>query len=393
MEIVHLTATHHWDDPRIFHKMCRSLAKAGHDVHLVAPRCDGPEIETRHGVRVHAVPPAQNRWQRLGRTSSWILKRLARLNADIYHFHDPELTPLGLRLKAAGKRVVYDAHEDLPKHVLIREWIPTFLRKAASRGASIGEAIAARLLDGIVAATPLIARRFPQHKTVTVQNFPIPEEIEAPGRLPVSKRSPVVAYAGTITHLRGARAMVSAMALLPKSPPSRLSLAGKIVPAALEHQLRQGAGWDRVDYHGWCDRQGIAGLLAQASVGLVTFLPTPNHVEAQPVKLFEYMCAGLPIVASDFPVWREFVEGAGCGLLVDPEDPQTIAEAIRWLLTHPAEAERMGRRGRTAVAERLNWQREFQVLSDFYHRLLGGACQNGPHGALAGRGTSRISGR
>ena len=103
--------------------------------------------------------------------------------------------------------------------------------------------------------------------------------------------------------------------------------------------------------------------------GLVLFRPAPNHLEAQPNKLFEYMSAGLPVIASDFPAWRELVEGTGAGLLVDPDDPQAIAHAIAWILRHPAEAEQMGRRGREAVYRDFNWDREAEKLAACYRNI------------------------
>ena len=84
------------------------------------------------------------------------------------------------------------------------------------------------------------------------------------------------------------------------------------------------------------------------------------------------MAASLPVIASDFPLWRQIVDGAGCGLLVDPLDPKAIAGAIQWLLDNPHEAEAMGRRGRQAVATEYNWDRETRKLVALYNRMLDG---------------------
>ena len=105
-------------------------------------------------------------------------------------------------------------------------------------------------------------------------------------------------------------------------------------------------------------------------VGLVVLHPTRNYLDALPVKMFEYMAAGLPVIASDFPLWRKIIDGAGCGLLVDPLDPQAIAEAIDWVLAHPEEAEAMGRRGREAVEAIYNWERESETLVNLYKQFL-----------------------
>ena len=100
------------------------------------------------------------------------------------------------------------------------------------------------------------------------------------------------------------------------------------------------------------------------------FYPEPNHIDVQPNKMFEYMAAGLPVIASNFPHWREIIEGAGCGLLVDPLDPEAIAAAMKWILDHPAEAEAMGQRGRQAVEKKYNWESQSLQLLEIYNRLF-----------------------
>ena len=111
-------------------------------------------------------------------------------------------------------------------------------------------------------------------------------------------------------------------------------------------------------------------LLGKARVGLLLFQPDPNHMESYPNKLFEYMAAGRPVITSDFPFWRQFVSELGTGLMVDPKDPQAIAEAISWILDHPREAEAMGERGRAAVMERFTWEREADKLVGLYRNCI-----------------------
>ena len=163
--------------------------------------------------------------------------------------------------------------------------------------------------------------------------------------------------------------MVQAMGII-GDPRVRLQLAGEFDSQQHKQQLTSLPGWQSVDYHGWASRPQVAELLGNVRAGLVLFHPLPNHLDAQPNKMFEYMAAGLPVIASDFPLWREIVEGAGCGLLVDPQDPAAIAAAISWVASHPDEAEAMGRRGRQAVEEKYNWEQESAKLIQLYERLL-----------------------
>jgi len=129
-------------------------------------------------------------------------------------------------------------------------------------------------------------------------------------------------------------------------------------------------GWARVKYLRVLDRSSIANLLSRARLGLLVLQPEPNFWNAMPIKLFEYMAAGIPVIASDFPLWRQIIGEAGCGLLVDPQDPQAIARAMEYLLSHDAEAQAMGRRGRQAACELYNWKSEERILLNFYSELL-----------------------
>ena len=364
---MHLSTVHGADDGRIFHRECASLARAGYDVAYVAP-CDVDGVD--RDVRIVALRRETWRPRRMICGAFRALRAALQQRADLYHFHDPELIPVGLLLKAVGKRVIYDVHECIPDHVLSKAYIPRWLRPLVGRASGAAETTAACWFDGIVAATPHIARRFPRHKTALVQNFPPLKPAAAARQLPYQERPPRVVYAGGIGRLRGICEVIGAMSLLPETLPARFCLMGAIAPPELEAQLRDMPGWKRVDFLGWRDHEEVFPMLSEARVGIVTILPEQCYLRSQPTKLFDYMAAGLPVVASDFPYWRELVEGAGCGLLVDPRDPGAIARAIEWLLTHPEEAEQMGQRGRSAVAERFNWQRECRVLLQFYDRLL-----------------------
>jgi glycosyltransferase involved in cell wall biosynthesis len=366
MKITHLTSVHPASDTRIFHKMARTLAAAGHEVVLVAVAESDATVEA---VRIRAVAIAHGRLGRMTKTVWRVLRHALTEQADIYHFHDPELIPAGLWLKLCGKRVVYDVHEDLPAQILSKPWIRPGLRRVVARVMAGIEAFGARWFDGIVVANPPTVQRFPPAKTVLVRNFPLLAEFDELQGEPYDRRPPLLAYVGNITRVRGVCEMLEALARVPESLGVRLALVGPFNEPKFEAASRAMPGWQRVDFLGWQDRAGVVRLLARARVGLVTLHPIVNYQAAYPVKMFEYMAAGLPVVASNIPLWREIVEGCDCGLIVDPHDPEAIAAAVRWLLEHPEEAEAMGRRGRQAVHERYNWEEEWQILLALYKRF------------------------
>jgi glycosyltransferase involved in cell wall biosynthesis len=369
MKLCILSSVHSPFDVRIFHKEAKSLAEAGYQVTIVAPYSGSVRS---NDIEVKALPPPHSRGERMVRTA-WKIYRAARqTGASVYHFHDPELIPVGTLLKLQGGRIVYDVHEDVPQDILDKAWIPLGMRKLASKAAGLLEAFGALVFDEIVAATPGIAQRFPKEKTSLVQNFPRLEALAELGALPYSERQSICVYVGGITSQRCVREMIHAISLLPQSLGARLRLAGAFGPPELEREVKRMAGWDRVEFLGWLSRESVGPLLHSSRVGIVLFKPLPGYTEAQPNKLFEYMAAGLPVIASDFPLWREIVGGAGCGLLVDPENPQAIAQAIRWLLEHPQEAEEMGQRGAEAVRATYNWDKEEEKLLDLYRRLANG---------------------
>jgi glycosyltransferase involved in cell wall biosynthesis len=367
--IVHMTSAHGAFDVRIFHKECRSLARAGYEVvELGNYAC----TNTIDGVRLQGLGESSSRLQRMTIKLGGICREAFRSNGDAYHIHDPELLMAGLVLRAAGKRVVYDIHEDVPRDVLIKTYIPQPIRMPLMWVVELVENAAARCMSGLVAATPAIAKRFyaKNNNTVVVNNYPLLNEFHPLISSKWKNRSPAVTYIGAIAEERGIHEMLAAMHLLPRTLAARLELAGRFVMPGLQTELAVSSQWQHVRWHGELDRNSTASLLKDVRAGLVLYHPEQNHIAAQPNKLFEYMAAGIPVIASDFPLWRKIIEDAGCGVLVDPLDTRSIATAIERLITNPTEAEAMGQRGRKAVERHFNWANEEKTLLSFYASLL-----------------------
>ena len=161
--------------------------------------------------------------------------------------------------------------------------------------------------------------------------------------------------------------MVTAMSMVKSG--TRLQLGGRFAIPELENEINRFDGWSRVDFLGFLDRAAVREVLARSVAGLVTFLPLPNHIDAQPNKMFEYMSAGIPVIASNFPLWRKIVEGNNCGLCVDPLDPGAIAGAIDHLVGNPELASYMGKNGRQAIEEKYNWTIEERKVISLYEKL------------------------
>jgi len=369
-KVAHLTTVHAAGDVRIFRKECRSLAEGGYEVILIAP---GQGTRVEEGVKIRGVPldPAR-RVKRMTVGLGKILAAALREGADLYHFHDPELIPVGIFLKIRGKKVIYDVHEDYGASILEadRDWLPDFWRRLFARGVRLAERVGMTFFDAAVAATPAIGDLFPAAKVAVARNYPLAGELSATGSVPYQRRPYHVVYAGGISESRGIREMIGAMALMRGRPEATLLLAGEFSPPELEGEVLSGADMTGVRYLGLLSREELAAVLGNSRAGLVLFHPLKNHVAAQPNKLFEYMSAGIPVIASDFPLWREIVVKNGAGLLVDPKDVRAIAEAIGWLFDHPEEARRMGENGKEAVEKTYNWSKEEETLLGLYGDLL-----------------------
>lgn len=366
--IVHCTSVHPPFDTRIFWKECRTLASAGFDVVLIAP--DAPSFEEGR-IRLVAHPAPRSRLGRVVATPLRILRLAVSARGAAYHFHDPDLLPAAVLLRLLTRRpVVFDSHEDVPRQLLDRVWIPRPARRPAAAAAGWLESILVRGVSAVVSAEPIGARRFRHGEVRIVQNYPLLEEF-AGCEAPLPERPPIVAYVGDLTAARGASQMVDAMGALPRDSDLRLVIAGNCRVPGLLNDLRRRPGWARVDYVGFQARPEVVRLLGRARVGLVVLQPTAQYREAtQPVKLFEYMAAGVPVVASDFDSFRPFVAEVGSGLMVDPTAPTAIAGALARLGCAGEDAVGMGARGRDAVREHFSWAPEGERLVQLYRDLV-----------------------
>lgn len=362
IKVCHMASSHYPEDVRIFRKECRSLAKAGYDVTLVEV---GDSYE-KEGVHIIGIgPQSEGRRNVMTKDTKKVYEKALAVDADIYHFHEPALLPYGLKLKKQGKIVIFDSHEHTAEALKEKTYIP--MHNLVQKGYAKYQKHVCKKLDAVIAATPNVTDYFrPFCKRVTdAMNYPILEPL-----IPPAAESNTVVYAGGINEQWNIRCIVDAIA---KLPGAKFVLCGKNPGDEYMDAVRASKGWPQVEHREMVPHEQIPAIMSRCSVGMALLTPGPNtdyeNGNLANTKIFEEMMAGLPVVCTNFSRWRAFVEKERCGICVDPQDPDAVAEAIRYLFTHPEEARQMGLNGRRLIETRFNWENEEKKLLALYAEL------------------------
>ncbi|SOB93666.1 glycosyltransferase involved in cell wall bisynthesis [Ureibacillus xyleni] len=365
----HLTSVHDRYDIRIFEKECKSLVNHGFDVSLIVNDDLGDEVVS--GIKILSTNfKPKNRIQRMLGSNKKMFEKALEVNADIYHFHDPELLPVGNKLKRLGKKVIFDSHENYPYQLRQKDYLPKIFRNLISKIYFKYETYSVKKYDAVIfpctysAKDPFENR---SKKTVFLDNFPMLEELydcytEEGNKLPNS-----VCYIGSLTIDRGITNIMEA-AYLAKA---KLILGGVFTSSEYHQDLKKRNEYSCVDYLGFLNRDEVVNTYKQCRIGLSTLLNIGQYNKGDhfATKVYEYMSMGLPVVLTDSPYVREVLKRYKFGIPVNPEDVNEISEAIVYLLNNPEVAKKMGENGRLAIKEKFNWGVEEKKLIALYSSL------------------------
>ena len=367
--ICHMTSAHKSNDIRIFEKECSSLAKnADYEVWLVA------QGDSRSQNNVNVLGLGQIPSGRLGRILSFsrkVYKAAKDLDADIYHFHDPELIPYGLNLKVRGKKVIFDSHENYTYQILTKDYLPYWVRRFVSGSYNMFETFAAKRFDAVIfpcrmkGEHPFKGR---SKRCVFINNAPIFEE------KPISKKTGdseefKTCYVGGLTEARGITKSVLASA----KANVKLVLAGSFDNKEYEERLNNLPEYASVDYRGQCSHEEVYDILAECDAGLSVLQNVGQYliIETLPTKVYEYMQMKMPVILGASPYAKELNDKYDFAELVDPENEDDIADAIIRLKADRAKCRKKGLNGFELVKNHLNWAAEERELFSLYRELLG----------------------
>ena len=363
MKIAHLTSVHPSNDNRILYKECTTLQSAGFKVFLIAA---GAESEVINGVTIVGYnKKSGGRIKRITQASfKDMLYHAKKTNAEVYHFHDPELIFVGLCLKFLGKKVIYDIHENNSASILSKPYIKSkILKYLLSIAFNIFEQFSVKFFDALVTARPDISSRFKHKKILTLRNFPILPNFSRLDCINIEKTKPAIIYVGGMSIIRGINELLDAFENLDEY---ELWLLGPVNDPHLESRIKSGSR--NVRYFGVVEPFEIFSYIQKADAGIINFLDAPNHVTSLATKPFEYMACGKPMIMSDFEYWRDtFGESS---LYVDPSDIDKIREVIVKLLSNQELMSKMGKLNKHLAEDVYNWYEESQKLVKMYESFF-----------------------
>lgn len=360
--ILIVSSAHPWDDERIYNKMAKSLSKK-YLTFLIAT-ADFDYIK-RDSITIFGLKK-RSRWKRYKNyINMWKIAK--DIKPHIIHFHDPDLLLLGLFFKVFLRaKVIYDVHEDYPLVLKNREYIPNYLKPIISFLFNVLEKTISFTFDAVITVTEEIAVKFKNKNVQVIKNYPVLDMYNN-SKIYVENEALRLIYIGNISIERGIDNLIKAVENITNYN-IILDLYGPVEVKEYEKRLMSLQS-EKIKYYGRVPKSEIPKILANHDVGMVTLLPYERYQLSLPLKMFEYMASGLPVIASNFKKWTNIINDNNCGILVDPTNIQEIIDAILYYCENRNRIKLHGENGKNAVKQ-YSWANEEAKLNVLYEKLL-----------------------
>jgi glycosyltransferase involved in cell wall biosynthesis len=365
MKICHISSLHKSADIRIFTKQCVSLAKSGYDTTLVV---NNTKDEVREGVRIKALTKRASVLKRLLVNLPIITFFVIKNRFDIYHAHDPELLPILFILHLIGRNVVYDMHENFPKQLESKE-IPRVLKKVLKIVWPKFEMLVLSRINVVYAETSYKKDYLYINNYVDILNMPLDSHLK---RVACDKHNLFsIGYVGGVSEDRYCLKILEVLKTLQnKGVKIRFDCVGPVCNKHTQNAIDSLRGvLNDTHYHGFLPPKEAWKVIAKCHVGLAVLMPIPNYIESYPTKMFEYLAMGLPVITSDFELYKPIIEGGNVGVCVNPLNTEELESALMSLMEDPLKFESMQERTTTILEGKYSWNIEFEKMSTFYKAI------------------------
>ena len=350
-------------------KQCQTLADQ-YEVFCALPRAS-PTVAP--AIRFIRLPCFRHVIWRTLITSPYILLRCLWLRPAVVHVYVPEFLPFAFVFRLLGAVIIYEVQENLYKKMHLKQFNRGFLLEWAFH---CFDALARRHFYLIFTEHGYLDTYVNLAKPhAVIYNYPLLPFLEL-FRQPYQSdpAQPLFFYIGWLSFERAFDTIIDGLARLKQVYPAFTAhLFGQQTfgNADLEQLPAFNQVRGNVHFHGYTDQRKAFPYAARATAGLALLKPVGDYPESYTTKMFEYMALGLPVITSNFPLYRDVVERHQCGFCLSPYDPAQLAAAMTYLIEHPEEARSMGERGRLAVEQGYNWTTEARKLLQFYRLILG----------------------
>ncbi len=372
MKVCHLTSAHPVNDIRIFYKECISLKNAGYRVYLIV---NGENDRTEDGINIIGTKKIKNRFLRIFISPVLILLKALKINAKIYHFHDPELMFIGFILKLFGKKVIFDIHENVALSVRDKTWIPKILRKPVEKIYRLFENFFIIFFDVLILAENSYTKYYPAKKSKVILNYPLlfkPIKVDDNKKFIMPLR---FVYSGVIHETRGIYQILDVFLLLyKKGYDIYLDLIGRVGSKKLDEYINNFINRNnlnnRVILYGYIPVTQVYKIIENAHIGMALLKPIDTYKASLPTKIFEYMLNGLPVVTSNFELYNYYIKEKNTGICVDYNNTNDATQKIEMLINNEKLMSLKSKNGKFAVLSEFNWASHEKKLIKIYNDIL-----------------------